>query len=162
MVGDGLDPTLETTSALEPTDFAMSEYGSAIWCDPYCWIPEAHRLLRPGGELVFVGVPVLASLCQPIDGADPCGVRLAREQIGLHRLEWPATEDEPACVEFNLSMSDWLRLFRDVGFTVLGFHEIRAPESAAGRRYFVTAEWARRWPAEHAWRLRKTDRAEDR
>src|SRR6056297_604131 len=23
-------------------DFAISEYGAAIWCDPYVWIPEAH------------------------------------------------------------------------------------------------------------------------
>src|SRR5688572_29203483 len=34
-------------------DFAISEYGAAIWCDPYKWIPEAARLLKPGGQLVF-------------------------------------------------------------------------------------------------------------
>src|SRR5690606_3388438 len=28
-------------------DFAISEYGAALWCDPHAWIPEAHRLLRP-------------------------------------------------------------------------------------------------------------------
>src|SRR5450759_390468 len=33
-------------------DFAISEYGAAIWSDPYTWIPEAHRLLRPGGRFV--------------------------------------------------------------------------------------------------------------
>ena len=30
-------------------DLAISEYGAAIWCDPYRWIPEAARLLRPAG-----------------------------------------------------------------------------------------------------------------
>src|SRR5207247_5848578 len=30
-------------------DLAFSEYGASIWCDPYRWIPEAARLLRPGG-----------------------------------------------------------------------------------------------------------------
>ena len=35
-------------------DLAISEYGASIWCDPYRWIPEAARLLRPGGELVFL------------------------------------------------------------------------------------------------------------
>jgi SAM-dependent methyltransferase len=35
-------------------DLAVSEYGASIWADPYCWIPEAARLLRPGGELVFL------------------------------------------------------------------------------------------------------------
>ena len=41
-------------------DFAISEYGAAIWCDPYIWIPEAHRLLRPGGTLAFLGTSTLA------------------------------------------------------------------------------------------------------
>src|SRR6202022_26992 len=34
-------------------DLAVSEYGASIWCNPYRWIPEAARLLRPGGELGF-------------------------------------------------------------------------------------------------------------
>ena len=35
-------------------DLAVSEYGASIWADPYRWIPEAARLLRPGGRLVFL------------------------------------------------------------------------------------------------------------
>src|SRR5271169_5145480 len=35
-------------------DLAISEYGASIWCDPYAWIPEAARLLRPGGQLIFL------------------------------------------------------------------------------------------------------------
>jgi ubiquinone/menaquinone biosynthesis C-methylase UbiE len=38
-------------------DVALSEYGAAIWCDPYRWIPEAARILRPHGRLVFSGTP---------------------------------------------------------------------------------------------------------
>ena len=34
-------------------DLVISEYGASIWCDPYRWIPEAARLLRPGGLLVL-------------------------------------------------------------------------------------------------------------
>ena len=40
-------------------DLAISEYGASIWCDPYAWIPEAARLLRPGGRLVFLVNSVL-------------------------------------------------------------------------------------------------------
>src|SRR3954451_9251633 len=35
-------------------DFVISEYGASIWCDPYKWIPDAHRLLRRGGRLHFL------------------------------------------------------------------------------------------------------------
>jgi ubiquinone/menaquinone biosynthesis C-methylase UbiE len=48
--------------------FALSEYGAAIWSDPYRWIPEAHRLLRPGGELVCLGNTPLATICTPVSG----------------------------------------------------------------------------------------------
>src|SRR5690606_24884782 len=51
----GVDLTLVEASAENVPypdasfDFAISEYGAAIWCDPHAWIPEAHRLLKPGG-----------------------------------------------------------------------------------------------------------------
>ena len=35
-------------------DLVISEYGASIWCDPYAWIPEAARVLRPGGQLIFL------------------------------------------------------------------------------------------------------------
>ena len=44
-------------------DLALSEYGASIWVDPYRWIPEAARLLRPGGRLVFLRNSTLAVLC---------------------------------------------------------------------------------------------------
>ena len=48
-------------------DLALSEYGASIWCDPQRWIPEAARLLRPGGELVFLCNSPLSLLCCPDD-----------------------------------------------------------------------------------------------
>ena len=61
-------------------DFAVSEYGAAIWCDPHLWIPEAHRLLRPGGELAFLASTPLAAVATPLDGS-PVG-DLHREDPG--------------------------------------------------------------------------------
>jgi SAM-dependent methyltransferase len=68
-------------------DFAISEYGAAIWCDPRLWIPEARRLLRPGGELVFLGNTPLSMVCMPDSGAatEP---RLNRDYFALQRLDW--------------------------------------------------------------------------
>ncbi len=35
-------------------DLAISEYGACLWADPHHWVPEAARLLRPGGDLIFL------------------------------------------------------------------------------------------------------------
>ena len=35
-------------------DLAISEYGACLWADPSRWVPEAARLLRPGGVLIFL------------------------------------------------------------------------------------------------------------
>lgn len=136
----------------ESFDVAISEYGAAIWCDPFRWIPEAARLLRPGGELIFLGNASLLMLCVPdleADGA--AGERLLRPQFGMHRFEWP---DDPG-VEFHLSHGDWIRLLRSNGFEVTDLIEIRPPEGSTTRYPFVTLEWSRRWPCEEAWKARK-------
>jgi SAM-dependent methyltransferase len=134
-------------------DVAISEYGASIWADPYKWIPEAARLLRPGGELVFLRNSTLSILCMPDDG--PAGERLVRPQFGLHRLEWSGDVDDG--VEYQLSHGDWIRVLRDNGFEILDLIEIQAPEGAEthARYDFVSAEWARKWPSEEIWRARK-------
>ncbi len=48
-------------------DLVVSEHGVAAWCDPERWLPEAARLLRPGGRLVFLTNSHLSALCVPAD-----------------------------------------------------------------------------------------------
>ncbi len=61
-------------------DLAVSEYGASLWAAPGQWVPEAARLLRPGGRLVFMTNSVLALLCTPDEG--DVGERLMRPQKG--------------------------------------------------------------------------------
>jgi SAM-dependent methyltransferase len=131
-------------------DLALSEYGASIWCDPYRWVPEAARLLRPGGELVFLKHGTLLALCAP-DGEGAADARLLRDYFGLHRLEW--SDDES--VEFTLPIGGWIRLLRGSGFEVLDLIELRAPADGVTRYPYVTAAWAHRWPSEEIWRVRK-------
>ena len=131
-------------------DLAISEYGASLWCDPYRWIPEAARLLRPNGELVFLKNGILFTLCAP-DSEDPATDRLVRDYFGLHRLEWTGYDS----VEFTLPVGEWIRLFRANGFEVLDFIELRAPEGVSNDHKYVTLAWARRWPSEEIWRVRK-------
>lgn len=131
-------------------DLAISEYGASIWADPYRWIPEAARLLRPSGRLVFLRNATIAVLCQDLDGATE---RLLRPQRGLCRLEWPDTKE----VEFQLPHGELIDLLHDSGFEVERLIELYAPEGADTHRYysFVSAEWASKWPAEEIWAARK-------
>jgi SAM-dependent methyltransferase len=131
-------------------DIAVSEYGASIWADPYRWIPEAARLLRPGGELVFLRNSTLVILCSPEE--DVAAVEtLQRPQFGMYRFQWPNSG-----VEYHLSHGDWIRLLRANGFEILDLIEIQAPESAeTHQRYdYVSADWGRKWPAEEIWRAR--------
>jgi SAM-dependent methyltransferase len=136
-------------------DFAISEYGAAIWCDPLVWVPEAHRLLRPGGALVMLGTSPLALVCAPLDGSIPITERLERDYFSLHRLDWRHAVDEPGGMEFNLPVSSWFRLFRETGFTVEDYVELQSPQTGAEVHDYVTADWAHRFPSEQVWKLRK-------
>jgi len=135
-------------------DFAISEYGAAIWCDPQVWIPEAHRLLRQSGQLVFIANHPVATICMPLSGAE-CDQRLHSSYFDMHRQDWRNADIDPGGIEFNLTVSGWLRLFRETGFEVVDFHEPRAP-AIAQTQFYVSGEWAHRWPSEQIWRLRKS------
>ena len=135
-------------------DLAFSEYGASIWCDPYKWVPEAARLLRPGGRLIFLRNSTLSMLCVPDVGV--ATDRLLRPQAGLHRMTW---ESDPG-VEFHLGHGDWIRVLRTSGFEIEDMIEVYAPADATRDRDYITAAWAQQWPVEEVWftRLRAASR----
>lgn len=135
----------------ESFDIAISEYGASIWCDPYRWIPEAHRLLRPGGELVFLGNGLLLMLCTETDDEDaPADNVLHRDLFELHRFDW-----SDGSSEFHISHGDMIRLLRSTGFEILDLVELQPGPDATTTYPYVDLAWARRWPAEEVWKARK-------
>lgn len=139
----------------ESFDFAISEYGAAIWCDPKLWIPEAHRILKPGGRLVFLGHHPLATACSPLDGS-AVGYELVRPYFGSNLVDWREVEVDPGGIEFSLPVSEWFRLFRNTGFQVENYLEPVATAADDSQRFAVTREWARHYPSEQVWMLRKS------
>src|SRR5689334_6260982 len=127
-------------------DLVISEYGASLWCDPYRWIPEAARLLVPGGQLVFLRYSPLLALCVPPTG--PVSPVLARPQVGLSRL------DRRDHVEFVLPHGEMLRLLRSCGFVVEDLIEIQAPETVEREFADIPTAWARQWPSEEIWKAR--------
>lgn len=127
-------------------DMAISEYGASLWCDPRRWIPEAARLLSPGGWLVFLRRSPLFALCAQAGGQ--AATTLVRPQFALERL------GSDACVEFNLPHGEMLRLLRRHGFLVEDLIEIQAPQPAHREYAEVSADWAHQWPSEEIWKAR--------
>ncbi len=137
----------------ESADLVISEYGASIWADPERWIPEAARLLRPGGELLFLRGSTLALLCSPDVG--PVDTQLHRDYNRLGRVDW---RHEDAGIEYHLPPGELIRILRQNGLSVEALIELRAPEGATKHEYYdtVDVEWAKRWPAEEIWKARKT------
>ncbi|HLY93675.1 MAG TPA: methyltransferase domain-containing protein [Gaiellaceae bacterium] len=132
-------------------DLAISEYGACLWADPYKWVPEAARLLRRGGRLIFLTNSNLSQLCAPDEGK--LGTTLLRPLFGLYRMQWPNEEG----TEFHLPHGEWVRFLRATGFEVEALLELQAPDDATEHPYYdyVPVEWARKWPAEEIWVARK-------
>ena len=133
-------------------DVVVSEYGAAIWADPYMWIPEAARVLRAGGELMFLGNGALLMLCvHELEEDDPADEILKRDYFGMYRFEWPDDDS----VEFHLNHGDMIRLLRANGFEILDLVELMPGPDHETSYPFVSKAWAQRWPTEEVWRARK-------
>jgi SAM-dependent methyltransferase len=133
-------------------DLAISEYGACLWCEPQKWVPEAARLLRPGGQLVFLTNSLLVALCVPDEDGQPARTELQRPQAAIKRQEWPS-----GGVEFHLGHGEWIDVLRSAGFEVERMVELYAPASATRdeRHNIARRDWAQRWPVEEIWVARK-------
>lgn len=130
-------------------DIVFCDHGAVTFSDPYRSVPEAARLLRPGGLFAFSHGSTLETLCWSI-GSEHAGDRLVSDYFGMYVIE-----DDGELV-FNLGYGEWIRLFRANGLVVEDLIEPRPPEDATSSyRDAETLAWARRWPAESIWRLRK-------
>jgi hypothetical protein len=83
----------------------------------------------------------------------PATPALQRDYFNLKRLEWT---DDPG-IEFHLPTGPMLRLLRANGFELENFIELAPPLEAQDGWFgdYLPLEWARRWPAEEIWCLRK-------
>lgn len=133
-------------------DLVFADHGAPTFTDPRRLVPEVARLLRPGGRFVFDMATPWLDVCRDPE-ADRVGRTLEVDYFGLHRVP-SVGEDEAVC--FQLGYGDWIRLFRRCGLTVEDLVELRPPEGAwTSYEGYAPVDWARRWPAEHIWKVAK-------
>jgi SAM-dependent methyltransferase len=138
----------------ESFDLVFGDHGAMSFADPYRTVPEAARVLRPGGLFVFNVRTPLYFVC--IDPAtDELTERLCGDYFGMHRFETPE-EGGTSSVDYQLPYGEWIRLFRRNRLAVQDLIELRPPEGARSTYDSPREwEWERRWPGEHIWKLRK-------
>ncbi len=147
-------PLLEASAERVPLpdasfDIVFCDWGAMTFCDPYRTVPEAARLLRAGGLFAFMTATPISLLCQNMQ-TDQLEQTLVNDYFGMHRFDW---DDE---VNFQLPYGEWIRLFRRSGFLVEDLIETQpAIETTSAFRNAAETAWARRFPMENIWKLRK-------
>ena len=132
-------------------DVVFCDWGAMTFSDPRRTVPECARVLRQGGLLVFAAASPLRYVAFD-RRRDRQGRALTAPYFGMHRVELHPKEP----VEFQLPYGEWISLFRAAGFAIDRLIETRPPPGSRSA-YLSPAdsEWARRWPTESIWRLRK-------
>ena len=92
------------------------------------------------------------AVCWPDDDSPPDRT-LHRPYFELGRYE---VDDDLPGVEWYLGYGEWIRLFRRAGFVIEDLIELRpTPDATTTYANYATLEWARDFPGEHIWRVRK-------
>ena len=132
-------------------DLVFCDHGAMSFCDPYESVPEASRLLRPNGRLIFNCSTLLRMLCFPLGDPDaPITRELHSPYFGARAFDWG-----DGTIDFQIPHGEWIRLFRANGFHVEDLIEIPAPADATTTYDYVDVDWARQWPTEEIWSVRK-------
>jgi SAM-dependent methyltransferase len=134
-------------------DIIFTDHGGMTYGRPERTLPEAARLLRPGGVFAFLVASPLLVVCYDSERKQ-IGGELVRDYFSLDRYE------DEGLVAYQRPYGEWIRLFRKYGFVVEDLIELR-PDASATTSYsnYVPLEWARRWPAECLWKLRREEGA---
>lgn len=131
-------------------DIVFCDHGAMSFADPLRTVPEAARLLRPGGLLAFSAETPIHFICWD-ESTDSVGTALKANYFEQRRA------DDGSSVCFSLPYGEWISLFRRNGFFIESLIELRPPQGATtSYDEFVGCDWAYAWPAEQIWRVRRT------
>ena len=132
-------------------DLVFCDHGALSWSNPRDTVPEAARVLVPGGRLVFNTASPWVRVCY--DGSsDRVTANLRSSYFDLGALD-----EGDGARTYTLTYGAWTRVFRANGLVVEDLIEPQPAPNAPSSYYTCDpADWATRWPAETLWVTRKT------
>jgi len=136
-------------------DLVFCDHGVMGFADPYRTVPEVARVLRPDGSFVFNGTTPWIRVAWGEQEEDlPPTREMRSDYFGMHALKLSGA-DGPS-TEFQLPYGEWIRLFRTNGLVIDDLIELRPAEDAVTTYDdYAPLEWARAFPAEQIWKVRK-------
>lgn len=132
-------------------DIVFCDHGAMTFPDPFRTVPEAARLLRGGGLLAFNMTSPLRMLVAEDPRSEQPTDQFDRPYFGMHRFG----PDDNGTATFQLPYGEWIRLFRVNELVVEDLIEVQPPATATSTYDVAPLEWARRWPAEMLWKVRR-------
>ena len=129
------------------SDIVFCDFGAMTFADPYGTRSEVARLLRPGGLFAFIGhCATSAGRCDTDEVSDHLVLDYFRMRV----------IDDSETTSFQLTFGEWIRSAPTLGLVIEDCLEPRpGPDATSTYRSAETLAWARRWPAETIWRLRR-------
>ena len=127
-------------------DLVFCDHGGLSWAPPHLAVPQAARVLRRRGRLVFTVTSPWFAACYDSD-TDRVAASLRHDYFGLGTI----TEDHGAA-SYQLTYGGWIKTLRGAGLVIDDLIEPR-PEPGKSSSYMETdpPDWACHWPAEMLW-----------
>jgi len=122
-------------------DIVFCDWGAMTFCDPRRTVPEAARLLRPGGLFAFATRTPIQFLCEDV-ASDRLQRHLVNDYFGMTRHDWGEE------VDFQVSYGEWIRLFRCNGMALrdlLRHDPRRGPRARIATRNRPSGRGTGRW-----------------
>lgn len=134
-------------------DLVFCDHGVMGFADPFLTVPEVARVLRPGGTFVFNGTTPWIWAAWG-EGDEETTREMRNDYFGPRQVD--ATDPGWQTTEFQLTYGDWIRLFRANGLQIEDLIELR-PSLEPETTYvdYAPIEWARAFPSEHIWKVRR-------
>ncbi|MFI7322754.1 class I SAM-dependent methyltransferase [Streptomyces venezuelae] len=132
--------------AADSFDLVFCDFGGLSWAPPHLAVPQAVRVLRSGGRLVFNVASPWFEACYD-EAASRVTTTLQQDYFGLDTIA-----EGDGAISYQLTYGDWVRVLRGAGLIIDDLIEPR-PEPGTPNGYSETdpPDWAHHWPAESLW-----------